>query len=116
MASANEARQFADGRVLSTLPQASYRLDRIESLLRQRQDHGFDSMRAIQLDLYSLQAERLKDHFLKVVTRMVLCALLWRAGTIVTMLNRMAHMVLNWCIRPLDMGLGKHSVVSGLMR
>ena len=65
VASANEARQFADGRVLSTLPQASYRLDRIESLLRERQDHGFDSMRAIQLDLYSLQAERLKDRFLK---------------------------------------------------
>ena len=61
----NEARQFSDGAVLSTLPQASYRLERIESLLRQRQDHGFDSMRTIQLDLYSLQAERLKDRFLK---------------------------------------------------
>ena len=39
VASANEARQFSDGAVLSTLPQASYRLS-CESLLRQRQDHG----------------------------------------------------------------------------
>ena len=79
VASANEARQFADGRVLSTLPQASYRLDRIESLLRQRQDHGFDSMRTIQLDLYSLQAERLKDRFKWLPNG--LCALLWRLGS-----------------------------------
>ena len=111
MASANEARQFADGRVLSTC-QASYRLDRIESLLRQRQDHGFDSMRAISSTFTPSRLNVSKTALNGYP--MVLCALLWRPGTIVTMLNRMAHMVLNWCIRPLDMGLGKHSVVSGL--
>ena len=63
-ASANEARQFADGKVLSTLPQAPYRKERIEALLRSRRDHGFDSMRSIQLDIYSLQAERLASRFL----------------------------------------------------
>jgi len=64
-ASANEPRQFDDGSILSTLPQASYRLERIETLLRARQDHGFDSMRSIQLDLYSLQAQHLTPLFLK---------------------------------------------------
>ena len=64
-ATANEARQFSDGKTLSTLPQASYRIERIESLLRSRQDHGFDSMRSIQLDLFSLQAKALTPRLLQ---------------------------------------------------
>ena len=44
-----------------------------------------------QLDLYSLQAERLKDRFLKCSPNAPRAHL--ETGIIVTMLNRMAHMV-----------------------
>lgn len=41
------------------LPMGSYRHDRIRALLEARSDHTVDSMKAIQLDLTSLQAEAL---------------------------------------------------------
>jgi len=59
VASANEARLAADGGVLSTLAQPGYRLARIEAQLRARRDHDVASMRALQLDVVSLQAEAL---------------------------------------------------------
>ena len=61
IATANEARCGADGGVLSTLAQPSYRLDRINEVLRGRRDHDLASMQALQLDLRSLQAVRLRD-------------------------------------------------------
>jgi penicillin amidase len=59
VATANEARPAPDGAVLSTLAQPEYRLARIRALLAARRDHDPASFRAMQSDLYSLQAERL---------------------------------------------------------
>ena len=116
VASANEARQFSDGAVLSTLPQASYRLERIESLLRQRQDHGFDSMRTIQLDLYSLQAERLKDRFLKWLPNGPLRSTLETWDHRYDAESHGAHGFEIGVIKPPDKVSGRPWVVSGLMR
>lgn len=63
--SANEARLADDGGVLSTLAQPNYRQARIRSLLKERSDHGFDTMRSIQLDMYSLQAQRFVPRILQ---------------------------------------------------
>ena len=63
--SANEARPADDGGVLSTLAQPNYRQARIRQMLEERSDHGFDTMRRIQLDTYSLQAERFLPLLLK---------------------------------------------------
>ncbi|MEE2961562.1 MAG: penicillin acylase family protein [Myxococcota bacterium] len=65
--SANEARLAPDGSNMATLAQPNYRYRRIEALLNQRRDHGFDTMRGIQLDLYSPQAERLRPRFLSIL-------------------------------------------------
>lgn len=64
VATANEARPAPDGAVLSTLAQPEYRLRRIVQQLRARRDHDVASMQALQLDLYSLQAERLRGPLL----------------------------------------------------
>ncbi|MEL6548281.1 MAG: penicillin acylase family protein, partial [Myxococcota bacterium] len=63
--SANEARQADDGTWLATLAQPAYRYDRIRDQLLARRDHDVESMKAIQLDLTSLQAQRLKDTLLE---------------------------------------------------
>ena len=63
--SANEARLAADGGVLSTLAQPNYRQERIRQRLSERSDHGFDTMREIQLDTYSLQAKQFLPFLLK---------------------------------------------------
>lgn len=65
--SANEARLAPDGGVLSTLAQPNYRRDRIRELLSERSDHGFDSMRRIQLDTYSKQAAQFLPRIFKVL-------------------------------------------------
>jgi acyl-homoserine lactone acylase PvdQ len=61
---ANEARLGPGGVHLSTLAQPPYRLERIRSLLSSRSDHDVASFSAIQLDLRSLQAERLLPRLL----------------------------------------------------
>lgn len=61
---ANEARRAPDGGVLSTFGLAPYRRDRIRALLGARGDHDLASMRRIQLDLFSRQAERLRPYLL----------------------------------------------------
>ena len=53
--SANEARRSPDGRVLATLAQPEYRLQRIRDQLLARHDHTVQSMQALQCDLHSLQ-------------------------------------------------------------
>jgi penicillin G amidase len=67
VASANEARVAADGGVLATLAQPTYRLRRIEELLRGRRDHDVASMQALQLDLLSLQGLALRTRFQSVL-------------------------------------------------
>ncbi|MEO1171171.1 MAG: penicillin acylase family protein, partial [Myxococcota bacterium] len=62
--SANEARQADDGTWLATLAQPFYRFERIRRLLAARSDHNIESMKAVQLDLVSLQALRLKKTLL----------------------------------------------------
>ncbi|MEM6733976.1 MAG: penicillin acylase family protein, partial [Myxococcota bacterium] len=59
--SANESRQADDGTWLATLAQPHYRFDRIHQELVARDDHDIESMKALQLDLVSLQARRLKS-------------------------------------------------------
>ncbi len=66
--SANEARRGRDGSVLSTFAQPPYRYDRIAAVLGARRDHDLASFRALQLDLYSLQAERLRPLLLPYVS------------------------------------------------
>ena len=63
VASANEARLSPDGRVLATLAQPEYRLQRIRDRLLARNDHDIASMQALQCDLYSLQQARLLPLF-----------------------------------------------------
>lgn len=62
--SANEVRHADDGTPLATLAQPPYRYDRIEELLRARDDHDLETMKEIQRDLTSLQARRLLPHLL----------------------------------------------------
>lgn len=66
---ANEARKAFDGRVLSTIPQPRYRLERIQSLLQARTDHDAQSMKRIQSDVYSLQGMALKNLFAKLLSK-----------------------------------------------
>lgn len=61
LVSANEARQADDGTWLATLAQPFYRFERIRRQLTARSDHDIESMKALQLDLVSLQALRLKS-------------------------------------------------------
>ncbi|GAB6090509.1 penicillin acylase family protein [Spirochaeta dissipatitropha] len=49
---------------LQSAPMPSYRADRIEQLLQQAEDYSVETMRTIQLDLYSLQAEAFMKHIL----------------------------------------------------
>lgn len=65
IATANEHRTTQDGATLSTLFQPDYRLKRIEEVLRARTDHDVQSMQSLQLDLVSLQAQRLKPLFIQ---------------------------------------------------
>lgn len=69
LVTANEARPGVNGEVLSTLAQPEYRRARIEALLAARRTHDLASMRAIQLDLVSGQAERLVPRFLAALER-----------------------------------------------
>jgi penicillin amidase len=50
-----------DGPLVINSPMASYRADRITALLAEERLLGIDDMKEIQLDLYSLQAERLME-------------------------------------------------------
>ena len=59
LVTANEPRLAADGTALTTLAQPSYRLDRITQLLRAQRTHDRASMGQIQLDLLSLQGQKL---------------------------------------------------------
>jgi penicillin amidase len=61
---ANEARQHPQGPVLANAAQPRYRRDRIEALLGDRTGLTLADMQAIQYDLLSLQAERLRPVFL----------------------------------------------------
>ena len=62
--SANEALQLDDGRWLSTLAAPPYRYSRIQQLLESRELHDIESFQSIQLDRFSLQANRLRGRFL----------------------------------------------------
>jgi len=62
--SANEARPGPQGETLSTFSQPRYRYERIEKLLCESNQHDHETMRKIQCDTYSLQAEKLKPVFL----------------------------------------------------
>ncbi len=62
---ANEGRLSRDGRVLSTLAQPTYRLNRITELLVARGDHDVASFQAIQRDLYSRQGLRFQSFWAK---------------------------------------------------
>ncbi|MBK8013568.1 MAG: penicillin acylase family protein [Deltaproteobacteria bacterium] len=64
VASANEGRTGLGGRVLSTLAQPSYRLDRITEFLSSRRDHDVASMQHLQLDTFSRQSLRLRGFLL----------------------------------------------------
>lgn len=64
VASANEARPGADGETLATLAQPDYRLRRIEQVLRASTAHDVKSFAALQLDLVSLQGDRLRSRLL----------------------------------------------------
>jgi penicillin amidase len=63
VASANEGRPGAGGETLSTLAQPDYRLRRIEQVLRGSSAHDLASFAALQLDVVSLQGERLRPRF-----------------------------------------------------
>jgi penicillin amidase len=66
---ANEARQNPEGPLLATAPLPRYRRDRIEALLVSRTGLTLTDMQAIQYDLLSPQAERLRSMFLPYLPR-----------------------------------------------
>jgi penicillin amidase len=68
IASANEARSGPDGSVLATVAQPPYRLGRIERML-DGQHLSVQYMEAMQYDVYSLQAERLRPVLLPYVAQ-----------------------------------------------